>query len=554
MKLLQFAYAFILIIFGASVALAQEARPGIYIIYDVSNSMWGELPDQSRKYEVAREVLANFISGEFPNHDIALRLYGHRSRSSCTDTELAVPFGPQATVTGPLTDIVSNVTPRGKTPITLSLTEALKDFGDRSGEIILISDGIETCNADPCSLVREWRNRDVEIRIHVVGLGLEDQARTAMQCIADAAGTKYHDANSASDLGASLQDIQETAEAPPMPPAPEPKMVPPTPDPEPTNEPISVALLISAFDENGATMRAKGTVIPLGGGEAIPVSSNGRFQMLSGDYTLQIGVETENGNIYHPVSMDIEVGSTGDTMIDVTVVRPPSVKVRVEGEFSGPRTGIVRGFQNGAQVLSFRSKDLVFIDEGNYEFRIVLGDENTLSENLTIETGQHHDLIYTVQKTVHVYFRVFPQGSDERVRRHTELWQGNERKYVVHANNGQEVLPGTYAMRVPDALNPFAVAEITITNEPEQIFEYIMPVGWAIVRYENSDGTAMDDARVGITAAGGRRSRNRQSGERFPLIAGQYTAKGWSHLGEFDLFEFQIINGQETEIVLRANP
>ncbi|MBL4759193.1 MAG: hypothetical protein JKY32_16685, partial [Rhizobiales bacterium] len=90
MKLLQSAFACFLIAFGASATLAQETRPGIYIIYDVSNSMWGELPDQSRKYEVAREVLANFISGDFPNHDIALRLYGHRSRSSCTDTELAV--------------------------------------------------------------------------------------------------------------------------------------------------------------------------------------------------------------------------------------------------------------------------------------------------------------------------------------------------------------------------------------------------------------------------------------------------------------------------------
>ena len=554
MKLLQSAFACFLIAFGASATLAQETRPGIYIIYDVSNSMWGELPDQSRKYEVAREVLANFISGDFPNHDIALRLYGHRSRSSCTDTELAVPFGPQLAITGPLTDIVSSVTPRGKTPITLSLTQALKDFGNRSGEIILISDGIETCNADPCALVREWRNRDVEIRVHVVGLGLEEEARAAMQCIADAAGTQYHDANSASDLGASLQDIQETAQAAPMPPAPEPEMVTPTPDPEPTNEPISVALRISAFDENGAPMRAIGTVVLLGGGDAIPVSSNGRFPMLSGDYTLQIGVETENGNIYNPVSMEIEVGRTGDTKIDVTVVRPPSVMVRVDGEFAGPRTGIVHGFQNGTQVLSFHSKDLIFIDEGDYEFRIVLGHENTLSESFKIETGQHHELVYNVQKTVHVYFRVFPQGSDERVRRHTELWQGNQRKYVVHSNNGQEVLPGTYAMRVPDALNPFAIAEITISNEPEQIHEYIMPVGWAIIRYENSDGTTMDDARVGITAAGGRRNRNRQSGERFPLIAGHYTAKGWSQLGEFDLVEFQITNGEETEIILRAKP
>lgn len=552
MKFSPIFLAVFFILAGLTPSSAQQTRPGIYVIYDVSNSMWGELPDRSRKYEVAREVLGNFMSGDFPNHDLALRLYGHRSRNSCTDTELAVPFGSPASVAESLTEIVSDLVPRGKTPITLSLTEALKDFGERSGEIILISDGIETCSADPCALVREWRRRDISIRVHVVGLGLEDEARAAMQCIADAAGTEYYDANSANELGKSLSEIRQTAEAAPPPPAPEAST--PTPDPEPNNNPIPGALRITAIDENGESMRAEGTIVPEGGGDPIPVSSNGRFPVPSGPYIMQIGVKTENGNIYRPVSLDIEVARTSDTKVEVTVVRPPSVMVRVLGEFAGPRTGHVRGFQNGQQVLGFRSRDLVFIDEGTYDFEIQLGRENDLTETLEIKTGQHHELVYNVQKTVKVYFRIFPEGSDERIRRHTELWQDNERIYVVHANNGREILPGIYSVRVPDALNPFAVAEVTITNEPEQIIEYTMPVGWVTVRYQNPDGSAMDDARVNIAAAGGRRSRQRTSGTRFPLIAGKYTANGWSQLGEFDPIEFQVTNGMETEVTLRAKP
>ncbi len=552
MKFSPIFLAVFFILAGLTPSSAQQTRPGIYVIYDVSNSMWGELPDRSRKYEVAREVLGNFMSGDFPNHDLALRLYGHRSRNSCTDTELSVPFGSPASVAESLTEIVSDLVPRGKTPITLSLTEALKDFGERSGEIILISDGIETCSADPCALVREWRRRDISIRVHVVGLGLEDEARAAMQCIADAAGTEYYDANSANELGKSLSEIRQTAEAAPPPPAPEAST--PTPDPEPNNNPIPGALRITAIDENGESMRAEGTIVPEGGGDPIPVSSNGRFPVPSGPYIMQIGVKTENGNTYRPVSLDIEVARTSDTKVEVTVVRPPSVMVRVLGEFAGPRTGHVRGFQNGQQVLGFRSRDLVFIDEGTYDFEIQLGRENDLTETLEIKTGQHHELVYNVQKTVKVYFRIFPEGSDERIRRHTELWQDNERIYVVHANNGREILPGIYSVRVPDALNPFAVAEVTITNEPEQIIEYTMPVGWVTVRYQNPDGSAMDDARVNIAAAGGRRSRQRTSGTRFPLIAGKYTANGWSQLGEFDPIEFQVTNGMETEVTLRAKP
>ncbi len=544
MKLCSLILASFLFLAGLAPVPAQETRPGIYVIYDVSNSMWGELPDGSRKYEVAREVLADFLSGDFSNRDLALRMYGHRSRASCTDTELAVPFGPPASVARSMTDIIASVVPRGKTPITLSLTEALKDFGERSGEIILISDGIETCAAvNPCALVREWRQRDISVRVHVVGLGLEDEARAAMQCIADAAGTEYYDANSASELGASLSKIRQTAEA-----------AAPTPDPVPNNDAVAGALRINAVDETGEIVRAEGSVVPEGGGDAIPVATDGRFSVPSGPYILQIGVKTENENIYRPVSLEIEVARSGDTNITVTVVRPPSVAVRIEGEFAGPRAGFVRGFQDGKQVLGFRSQDLVFIDEGTYDFQIRLGQENSLSQTLEIKTGQHHELVYNVQKTVKVNFRVFPEGSDQRFTRNFEMWQDNERKYVVHTNNGREVLPGIYSLRVPDALNPFAVAEVEISTEPEQTFVYTMPVGWVTVRYQNSDGSAMADARVNIFAAGGRRSRQRQSGERFPLIAGRYSAEGWRQLGEFNPVEFQVTNGEDTEVTLRAKP
>ena len=149
---------------------------------------------------------------------------------------------------------------------------------------------------------------------------------------------------------------------------------------------------------------------------------------------------------------------------------------------------------------------------------------------------------------------MFPEGSDVGIRRFAELWQDGERKYLVHPGNGGEVLPGVYSLRMLDALNPYSVAEINITDQPEQTFVYTMAVGWVTVRYQNADGSAMDDARVRINPAGGRRTKQRQTGERFPLIAGRYTALGWSQLGDFNAVEFQVTNGMETEVILRAKP
>lgn len=546
---------------GATALLAQDSRRGIYIIYDLSNSMWGELPDKSRKYEVAREVLANFISGEFPNHDLALRLYGHRSKASCEDSELVVPFGTAENVIGPLTGAVSSRTPRGKTPITLSLIEALKDFGDRPGEIILISDGIETCNADPCALVREWQDRDIAVRVHVVGLGLEDEARAAMQCIADAAGTPYRDANSANDLAESLQQIQETAEAEPEPEAqPEPEPVPqvteqqPAAEPDTAQEPVSATLIINAADKDGEELRVTGSLDPAGETEAFEVTSGTRNNVVSGPAMLVIGVKTENGTIYQPTTRDIVVSRSRDTIVDVVVARPPSLSTQVLGDIANSGRGVIRGFQDGQQVVSFRSIDRVFLDEGTYEFRIDLGKDNQLIETLEIKSGQHYDLIFNAQKTVKVMFNVFPVGSEEKFRKNAELWQDGERKYVIHTHNGGEILPGTYALRLPDALTPFEMAEIEITRSPEQVFNFQMPVGWVTVKYQNADGTAVEAARVNIYPVNSRRGRQRQSEDRFYLIAGRYRAEGWSHLGEFDPVEFQVTNGEDTEVILRAKP
>ena len=205
-----------LIVVGFSMAsLSPEAvaqdKDAIYIIFDASGSMWGELPDKSRKVTVAKEVLEDFVGGDFEGYDLALRAYGHRRNADCRDSELVVPFGPPEQVVGQVQAFAKDLNPLGKTPISYSLRQALADFGDRSGEIILISDGIETCDEDPCALIREWREKDIQIKVHVVGLGLDEKAKSAMQCIAEAAGTEYRDAESATTLAEGLARIQEEA-------------------------------------------------------------------------------------------------------------------------------------------------------------------------------------------------------------------------------------------------------------------------------------------------------------------------------------------------------
>ncbi len=185
--------------------------------------MWGQLPDQSHKVVVAKEVLQDFVAQDFGEAEPALRAYGHRRKGDCRDSELVIPFGPSEAVAGQVRDFMKTLNPLGKTPITYSLRQAPADFGDREGAIILITDGLETCDEDPCSLMREWREKDVKVDVHVVGFGLMEKEKATLQCISDAAGTPYRDAESALELAQRPAEIQqatvtETAGEPGEPP------------------------------------------------------------------------------------------------------------------------------------------------------------------------------------------------------------------------------------------------------------------------------------------------------------------------------------------------
>ena len=79
---------------------AQSGNEGVYIIYDSSNSMWGALPDTSRKYEAARSAMRDLVGRDFGGRDVALRMYGHRRKNDCSDSQLVVPWSQPGDVAG----------------------------------------------------------------------------------------------------------------------------------------------------------------------------------------------------------------------------------------------------------------------------------------------------------------------------------------------------------------------------------------------------------------------------------------------------------------------
>ncbi|HKY94009.1 MAG TPA: VWA domain-containing protein [Kiloniellales bacterium] len=234
------------LLLGATNAAADAPAPTV-IVVDSSGSMAAQLDGEAR-LDTARRALADLLAEWPAAAPVGLIAYGHRRTGDCADIEELVPIGPVDVPT--ISERLGDLRARGKTPLSASLqaAAALIKAGGTGGTIILLTDGIETCNADPCAVAAALHDAAVQIRVHVVGFAIEEKDQSALACIAENGGGLYRSADDAEELLAGLGQVAEQAvvEAPAPVPAPAPAP-PPAPAPEPPKvevpEPVSPVLV-----------------------------------------------------------------------------------------------------------------------------------------------------------------------------------------------------------------------------------------------------------------------------------------------------------------------
>jgi len=158
-------------------AIAQEMPyPDTIIILDVSNSMWGQI-DGVAKISIARDVVGDLVTDLQEDIDFGLMAYGHRAKADCGDIELVMPVGELDEAA--FKNAVNSLTPRGRTPLTAAMREAANqlDYTSRSARIVLVSDGVESCDGNPSTLAKELADSGLDLTVHVIGFdvsGIED--------------------------------------------------------------------------------------------------------------------------------------------------------------------------------------------------------------------------------------------------------------------------------------------------------------------------------------------------------------------------------------------
>src|SRR5690606_29886079 len=125
---------------------------------------------------------------------------------------------------------------QGRTPLTEAVRRAAEVL--RSSEdpatVVLVTDGIETCEADPCALGRELEASGVNFTAHVVGFGLSAEEGAQVACLAEETGGRYFQADDAAALTEALtQTLAAPAPEPVAEPEPEPLPVEPVVQPGP---------------------------------------------------------------------------------------------------------------------------------------------------------------------------------------------------------------------------------------------------------------------------------------------------------------------------------
>ena len=197
----------------SSIAYSKDST---IIIFDASGSMKKKIAGEP-KIKVAKEVMGNLMENWNKDIDVGLMVYGHRTKS-CNDIEMLVPVGKPEPFK--LFNAINKITPKGETPIGKSLKLAAEELNyiESPTTVILVSDGEESCDSDPCAVAKELEKSGTNFTAHIVGFDVggksKEKAKNQLKCIAENTGGEFFEAKDANGLKDALEKVTKNIAEP----------------------------------------------------------------------------------------------------------------------------------------------------------------------------------------------------------------------------------------------------------------------------------------------------------------------------------------------------
>jgi hypothetical protein len=196
----------------------------VEFVVDASGSMAAATDTGELRITAAQRVLQDVVQAipEAEGVNVGLRVYGHQGDNSdagrpvsCESTELLVPI--EGVNKPALTSAISTIQPVGWTPLARSLEAAGQDFTTPADEntvnaIVLVTDGLETCDGDPVQVATSLHSSEQGIITHVIGFGTTAEELEILNGIASGGGGQLLGAQNAQELNNALFSILEELE------------------------------------------------------------------------------------------------------------------------------------------------------------------------------------------------------------------------------------------------------------------------------------------------------------------------------------------------------
>jgi Ca-activated chloride channel family protein len=191
-ELIVILFSFVLCSSNSLCAQVKKTDPTltrVLFVFDASKSM-KTIHNSKTRIQGAKELFYKFLDSlsKQKNTQFALRMYGHTVKyppGDCKDSKLVVPFGKNNIAI--IKSKVAEAKPTGITPIEHSLTESANDFPDSKAVnmIILITDGIEECEGDPCKARQKLMEKGIVFKPFIIGIGLTVEQIKTFECVGD---------------------------------------------------------------------------------------------------------------------------------------------------------------------------------------------------------------------------------------------------------------------------------------------------------------------------------------------------------------------------------
>jgi Ca-activated chloride channel family protein len=187
------------------------------IILDCSGSMNDRLPDGSSKWDAARRAAVELIKSIPEGRQLSLIAYGLDASRECKSIDILRTLSPlQDHDKTSLERVISGLRASGHTPISGALRVAGQQLS-RSGllsSVVLITDGMETCQADPVAEASRLASENQRFSLHVIGFCMSDRDADQVSKISSAGRGTYYDAKNLDELMTSVRKVEQQLVAP----------------------------------------------------------------------------------------------------------------------------------------------------------------------------------------------------------------------------------------------------------------------------------------------------------------------------------------------------